>query len=218
MDSGLFILNILGNICKCPIHSIHYLQYLFCPSLQVKHIYACNKHFDDTQYNQTQLRMHAMGLRSKPPQLLPDAVPHIFSPGPSPSTRHQASYSRKMVGNVCCIINLIYPCVLQSIDNCAYCWCWWCEYCIKDNHIQTLLISIAEILCGRNGLWNLFHKTFCSKKMFSFIQEKTMMAIGCLRVMCTTSSSSAIHLNSPFCWCAFCMQKGVEHIWRWEVF
>lgn len=121
MDSGLFILNILGNICKCPIHSIHYLQYLFCPSLQVKHIYACNKHFDDTQYNQTQLRMHAMGLRSKPPQLLPDAVPHIFSPGPSPSTRHQASYSRKMVGNVCCIINLIYTSVLQSIDNCAYC-------------------------------------------------------------------------------------------------
>ena len=121
---------------------VHYLQYLFCPSLQVKHIHACNKHFDDTQYNQTQLRMHAMGLRSKPPQLLPDAVPHIFSPGPSPSptcspsTRHQASYSRKMVGNVCCIINLIYPSVLRSINNCSYCWCWWCEYCRKDNHIQ----------------------------------------------------------------------------------
>ncbi|XP_071498945.1 uncharacterized protein [Diadema antillarum] len=58
---------------------IHFIQqHRVFDHRQVKHINVCSLHFDDDQYDQTQLQMYRMGLRKLSPTLLPHSIPHIF--------------------------------------------------------------------------------------------------------------------------------------------
>ena len=42
-----------------------------------KKVFVCSGHFDHGQFEPTQMDMYRLGLRSKPPQLLPTAVPKL---------------------------------------------------------------------------------------------------------------------------------------------
>ncbi|XP_054773944.2 uncharacterized protein LOC129282034 [Lytechinus pictus] len=52
----------------------------------LRHIHVCSLHFDQSQYDQTQLKMFELGLRKLPPKLLANAIPHIYNPTADPAS------------------------------------------------------------------------------------------------------------------------------------